>query len=827
MNLFQKYGIKEVADVVFYSITQIGDEEVYTPVLYLDTLKVSTIEKTAEKVEAKGGKGNKKLITWNFGKEITLTLEDALFSPASMSMVMGGKLDSTFGLPMSALMKIQTANNYARNHYSTKAYPSPTLTDEEWEEVFRVLEKEKIKVGYTTEERNQLSEEFSKYYNDDYIAFLSNDYQKDLFHTIPKITQQNVTPVQSYTLDFETIYNSNQLNTLNNYSEIFDVSQIKNINNIFVERNRQKIKDNYYQRTTQEFLNMSESLLMNNTLDGTTPYQYYKNTTYIKSITNANQLKTISNLFMDTNALGNEIIFPTRSNRIAKGKLTLHNITLPDGNQISDTLNTVFAHTNDDIQTGKYCIALPVIYSYSFRNITNEEAILPEYDYNQNIDIINSENDVTGELTTNVKYYKSNGYLCIGVDCTKTTEKTIFKIMKTITPALLQNYDKVTEYGIQFDFDFQINCAITGMGNLFAAELINLAEHNKDVDENDTNYSSKMLKYVNIYDFLNNDFFINKTNIETEEVLNNIPIYYFFDVVNVATDNDTYIYPVFCKDTNSATEIFSQILRPNSNYWKGYPVAFNDCVVHALANDIKTYQDTVNLNTNINETEIVDRMEKCLVKDKNGLEIDLAKQRQNLIRYYTNDKSSSYTIFYDAKTMLPIFYSPKDSSAHADIYQIDYISEQHQKVKLKMGTVYYKWTRTVMNLDDTGMNLGSTFVIDADTFPEAYKIVGETYIRNQKTGRDQRYQFTINRATVSSDTSVTLEAEGDPTTFSMTIDVLCPPNEVMMELKQYDIIEDKEQGGYQIKTQGHKRSKTPVYIEEFQRKINVNNDEIY
>ena len=52
MNLFQKYGIKEVADVVFYSITAIGDEEFYTPVLFLDTLKVSTLEKAAEKVEA-------------------------------------------------------------------------------------------------------------------------------------------------------------------------------------------------------------------------------------------------------------------------------------------------------------------------------------------------------------------------------------------------------------------------------------------------------------------------------------------------------------------------------------------------------------------------------------------------------------------------------------------------------------------------------------------------------------------------------------------------------------------------------------------------------
>lgn len=34
---------------------EIGTE---TPVLYLDTLKVSTIEQTAENVSARGGKGN-------------------------------------------------------------------------------------------------------------------------------------------------------------------------------------------------------------------------------------------------------------------------------------------------------------------------------------------------------------------------------------------------------------------------------------------------------------------------------------------------------------------------------------------------------------------------------------------------------------------------------------------------------------------------------------------------------------------------------------------------------------------------------------------------
>ena len=61
----------------------------YVPVLFLDTLKISTIEQTAEEVYATGGRGNANLIGWDFGKEITLSLEDALFTPASMSAMFG------------------------------------------------------------------------------------------------------------------------------------------------------------------------------------------------------------------------------------------------------------------------------------------------------------------------------------------------------------------------------------------------------------------------------------------------------------------------------------------------------------------------------------------------------------------------------------------------------------------------------------------------------------------------------------------------------------------------------------------------------------------
>ena len=91
-SIFEQYGIKEVADVTFYERDTAGHEK---PVLYIDTAKVSTIEKTASTAEARGGKGNPALISWDFGLEINVTLEDALFSPKSMALMQGsGKVIS-------------------------------------------------------------------------------------------------------------------------------------------------------------------------------------------------------------------------------------------------------------------------------------------------------------------------------------------------------------------------------------------------------------------------------------------------------------------------------------------------------------------------------------------------------------------------------------------------------------------------------------------------------------------------------------------------------------------------------------------------------------
>jgi hypothetical protein len=98
-NILDRYGIKEVADVTFYEIN--NDGTAGAPVLYLDTLQVSTIEQTAENAEARGGKGNAALISWDYGKEITVTLEDALYSAKSLALMFGdrdGATDSTSGV---------------------------------------------------------------------------------------------------------------------------------------------------------------------------------------------------------------------------------------------------------------------------------------------------------------------------------------------------------------------------------------------------------------------------------------------------------------------------------------------------------------------------------------------------------------------------------------------------------------------------------------------------------------------------------------------------------------------------------------------------------
>ena len=106
------FGIKEVADVRFYPTSAVtydkaaGTLKVASgtdPVLEFTTLKVSNLEFTAEQSEARGGKGNAPLIIWDYGREVNITLEDALLSVDCLREMFGGsKTDEAKGITICA-----------------------------------------------------------------------------------------------------------------------------------------------------------------------------------------------------------------------------------------------------------------------------------------------------------------------------------------------------------------------------------------------------------------------------------------------------------------------------------------------------------------------------------------------------------------------------------------------------------------------------------------------------------------------------------------------------------------------------------------------------
>ena len=66
-----------------------------------------------------------------------------------------------------------------------------------------------------------------------------------------------------------------------------------------------------------------------------------------------------------------------------------------------------------------------------------------------------------------------------------------------------------------------------------------------------------------------------------------------------------------------------------------------------------------------------------------------------------------------------------------------------------------------------------TIDIGAEFNSNTYYITGDTYARNVASGKDEFLQFIIPKGKVSAeDVSLTMEADGDPATFTMTVQCL-------------------------------------------------------
>ena len=157
VNIFDKYGIKEVANVYFEALEDDPKSNVYKGdiVLFLDTLKVSTIETTAKTTDATGGWGNPKLISWDYRKEITITLEDALISLESLRFMLGGAIHR--GSSEKDQVTVRHTEEVVCGAKGIVPKPTDHITDAEYTITASVASPVRV-INLTTGARTQLTE---------------------------------------------------------------------------------------------------------------------------------------------------------------------------------------------------------------------------------------------------------------------------------------------------------------------------------------------------------------------------------------------------------------------------------------------------------------------------------------------------------------------------------------------------------------------------------------------------------------------------------------------------------------------------------------------
>lgn len=94
VNLLQhqlnKFGVVTVMDVL---MLEPGTEE---PLLFLDTLKITSINQEGEEKSIRGGIGAPELISYDYARTVSVEIQDALASITSLGMLWGGTLLEDF-----------------------------------------------------------------------------------------------------------------------------------------------------------------------------------------------------------------------------------------------------------------------------------------------------------------------------------------------------------------------------------------------------------------------------------------------------------------------------------------------------------------------------------------------------------------------------------------------------------------------------------------------------------------------------------------------------------------------------------------------------------
>ena len=245
--------------------------------------------------------------------------------------------------------------------------------------------------------------------------------------------------------------------------------------------------------------------------------------------------------------------------------------------------------------------------------------------------------------------------------------------------------------------------------------------------------------------------------------------------VHKTTKKTNRYVPVLFLDTlkistieQTAEEVYATGGRSNANligwdYGKEITLTLQDALfTPASMSAIFGSYEGNDFRKGVKETKSIDRFEKVVAKRS------FIVPAGNMNGTPSEADKTAQAVFYDPATMEPY----PDGTPIAE------------------GEIFLKYTRSIAY---EGQSIGHTIEISADKFPGTYKVVGDTYVRSKETGEDERFQFIIPQAKMTSEQTITLEADGDPTVFDMNMTVLRPEDGVMVRFVQYNVVENEEE----------------------------------
>lgn len=652
MNIFDQYGIKEVADVTIYSIHKKEDgsgDVYYVPALYLDTLKVTTTEKTASNVWAQGGLSNSRLICWDYGKEINFSITDALCTPASLGLCWGGILGSdwkdahvkhTYGIsygdenPVKRLSRLEKAF-YPRNDRDKGSISKllPHITDD------LMYDKENI-LGFSSIVDGTEVEGFGYCKNRPYkwrmaiesavksIAVIPNRFFSTLGKHYPLNIKQTVginTP--SDTFKYEIIYK-------------------RGLDSISIDPPKAMIIYNYEME------------------DG-------KPTSKTYSYDNENEYSSDSD---QLNMLEDETRFPYLKIRV----------------------------DNDNNYTAYF---------------GTEEAMWLEDINKANVD--GKENEA--------KWYPNKF-----VETEQFKQLDLWNRFDSINEMI---YFLITKYEDNI-WDIKPRHILPGIGGVKSNKITSTT----------FNKGYKFTYRIK-----------NKSKITTSNASNKITSGDFSVTLKHKNDDDTYN-----KNYGEVSFVKTKEYKTSDNVVTNFVKIINSIFSTELTIDDIIF-------SNYSEPEIIyaDRTKPDIRDDKKVDEAGIPFSNVE-VDGEPEKKKGRLWCYVNPKTMTP--------------YDDDYWFHQ--------GQPYLKKSLT-LSPNDKKLK-AQKITIEAGVFPGMYKIVGETYIRQRETGEDERFQITFPLCKIKSDQTLTLEAEGDPTTFSLDVEVARPESGIMMEITTYDVEKEEE-----------------------------------